>query len=464
MKYLILFIAIVSSLNASCQTNQFIGDWLGKIKISGIELRIALHINEHDNIYITKLDSPDQNTFGISANKTTIIENDSILIDFPLMGAIYNGKFKNDEIHGIFHQNGFDLPLILSRYSGELTTPKRPQIPQAPFPYKEKEVKIKTKNETVKLVGTLTTPFTKGTHPAVILISGSGQQNRDEEIMNHKPFWVLADYLTRNGIAVLRYDDRGVGKSTGDFTKASTFDFADDAEAVFNFLSKQKGVDKSHIGIIGHSEGGLIAPIIATRNSAVKFIVLMAGPSVPGSIIIPDQQELIARASEEDEKDIEKETVLNKQIIEYIVSNSTNPNLTQELALKIERWIRELNITVPKSTTAKTLARQTAYTMTNEWMKTFLLISPQEYLEKVNCPTLALFGEKDLQVSVRANLQPMQQILINGKNNTVHVFPGLNHLFQTAKSGSPSEYQLIEETLSPDFLEFVKNWILQVKN
>lgn len=460
--YLLLFTCVITLTNTYSQESPFIGDWLGKLKISGIELRIAFHITSHDGIFVTKLDSPDQNSFGNPSYKTTVL-NDSIIIDFPLMGVTYNGTYKDESIDGIFHQAGLDLPLILTSHSGELASPSRPQTPIVPLPYKEKEVKIKTTSEGVKLSGTLTIPTTKKPHPAVILISGSGPQDRNEEIMNHKPFMVLADHLTRQGVIVLRYDDRGVGKSTGDFSKGTSYDFADDAEAAFNYLIKQKGVDKTKVGIIGHSEGGIIAPIVASRNKAVSFIILMAGPSVPGSVIIPDQQELILIASGENADNIKKQVQLNENIVEYVSHNSDSPNLNQELSDLIEDWIKELGVEVPKSISIKNFSKQTAKSFTGDWMKTFITLSPAAYIKKVSCPILALYGENDLQVSVRANAEPMQQLLVSHENSSVHFFPKLNHLFQTSTTGSPSEYVLIEETLSPDFLDFVCSWIKQLK-
>lgn len=458
----IAFIGIFLFFSAYSQSNAFYGSWLGEIKTSGIQLRIAFHISEKENVIITKMDSPDQNSFGNPAHKTIISEG-NISIDFPLMGAKYEGTLKNEIIEGTFHQSGLEMPLLLKRFEGELSAPKRPQTPKAPFPYSEKEVSIKTNNEKVKLSGTLTTPEGKGPFPAVILISGSGPQDRNEELMGHKPFWVLADHLTRNGVVVLRYDDRGVGKSTGDFNKATSFDFAEDAEAAWNYLSKQKKIDKSKVGIIGHSEGGLIAPIVASKNKSVGFIILMAGPSVPGSIIIPDQQELIMKASESNEIEIEEQIKLNKLIVDYIVRNPSSSTLQQELSSKIESWVKEINYSVPKSLSVKSFARQTAYTYTTDWMKTFIVTSPSDYIKDVTCPILALFGENDLQVSIRANFEPMQQLLYPHDNSSAHVFPGLNHLFQTSATGSPSEYSLIEETLSPIFLEYVVQWIKNLK-
>lgn len=454
------FLFTISLVNA--QTNPFIGSWLGKITSSGMQLRIAFHISEQESIIITKMDSPDQNSFGNAAHKTTISGN-HIVIDLPLMGAKYDGKLENDSLKGTFYQGGNEIPLNMGTFEGQLSAPKRLQVPQAPFPYKEKEVTIKTPNPKVKLSGTLTTPDGKGPFPAVILVSGSGPQDRNEELMGHKPFHVLADYLSRNGIVVLRYDDRGVGKSTGDFNKATSLDFAKDAEAVWKFLVKQKGVNKTKVGIIGHSEGGLIAPMVAAANKSVGFIVLMAGPSVPGGIIIPDQQELIMRASGTDEKEISQQTELTQLIINYIFQNASSTSLQQDLTTQIEKWIKELNFPVPKSSSSKSFARQTAYSYTTDWMKTFIITSPSDFIKDVDCPVLALFGENDLQVSVRANMEPMQQLLHSQQESSVHSFPNLNHLFQTSETGSPSEYLLIEETLSPAFLEYVSNWILNLK-
>lgn len=462
-KLLIAFSFVFSLTPLLGQNNPFIGSWLGQVDTLGIKLRIAFHISEKTGVIITKMDSPDQNSFGNPANKTSITNN-NIVIEFPLMGAKYEGNLNNDELTGIFYQSGIELQLLLKRFNGELSAPKRPQTPVAPFPYSEKEVTIKTVDEKVKLSGTLTIPAGKGPFPAVVLISGSGPQNRNEELMGHQPFFVLADYLSRNGIAVLRYDDRGVGKSTGNFAKATTFDFAEDAGAAWVFLSKQKKIDKTKVGLLGHSEGGLIAPIVASKNKDIDFIVLMAGPSVPGSVIIPDQQELIMRVSgTTSEKEIAQHIKLNQLIVNYVSEHSNSKTLNVDLTSKIEGWVDELGYTVPKSLSKKSFAKQTAQSYTEDWMKTFIIISPADYLKDVSCPVLALFGENDLQVSVRANLEAMQQLLQFNTHSTIKTFAGLNHLFQTSETGSPSEYQLIEETLSPTFLEYTHQWIKNIK-
>ncbi len=462
MKFILIILFFIQINLVFSQSNQFLGSWIGKIKTTGVELRIAFHITEKEGITITKMDSPDQNSFGNSAYNT-VINDSSIVIDLPLIGAKYIGIINNDVINGEFNQAGLELPLVLNRFDGVISAPKRPQQPTAPFDYEIKEVTIKTADEKVKLSGTLTIPKGKGPFPAVVLVSGSGPQDRNEELMGHQPFLVLADHLTKNGIVVLRYDDRGVGKSTGDFNVATSFDFADDAEAAFKLLLKQKKINPLQIGILGHSEGGLIAPIVASRNKDVKFIISMAGPSIPGSEIILDQQELIMRISETDENEINQQQELNKKILDFITLNVSSSNLQNELSNNIETWVKEINYLVPKHLSAKTFAKQTAYSFTTNWMKTFITTSPDEYIKSLTIPILALFGEKDLQVSPRANLIPMQQLLQSHKQSEVYVFPNLNHLFQTANTGSPSEYQLIEETLSPIFLDFVTNWIKQLK-
>jgi len=440
------------------QIDQFTGSWIGQLKGSGIDLRIAFHISEKDGIILSKMDSPDQNVFGSSAQKTLLKDN-TIMIDLPAFAIRYEGQRIGDSIIGKFFQTGAEFKLNLGPLTEVLTGPQRPQLPVAPFPYTQKDVKIKTPDEKVKLAGTLSLPTGKGPFPAVVLVSGSGPQNRNEEIMFHEPFLVLADYLTRNGIAVLRYDDRGVAQSTGNFETANTFDFAQDAEAAWKFLAKQKKINPKKVGIIGHSEGGIIAPIVAARNKQIGFIALMAGPSVPGTVVIPDQTELISRLSNVSEEEIHNQLMLQKFTSEFITKNQDSKSLQEDLFKEIESWLKSNAYKIPANLSPKTFAKQTAYTLTTNWMKTFLLTQPSHYLEQVNCPILALFGEKDLQVSPRANLIPMQQLLSTKSTSKVHVFQDLNHLFQTATTGAPTEYGKIEETLAPAFLIYITNWI-----
>lgn len=457
----IILLILISSFivkNSEAQNDQYIGTWLGHLKGPLTNLRIALHISEKEGVLLTKLDSPDQFSFGNAANKTTL-DQEGIHIDFPLMGAKYVGQMSNDSLVGTFYQNGTETPLNLGRFEGEILPPARPQTPKAPFNYSSKDVVIKTKDDKVKLAGTLTIPEGKGPFPAAILVSGSGPQDRDEYLMGHRPFHVIADYLTRNGIAVLRYDDRGVGKSTGVFATATSFDFADDAEAAHSFLKKQSKIDKTKVGIIGHSEGGLIAPIVASRKSDVGFIILLAGPSVSGRDIIIDQQELIMLASGEDSLEVQKTKQSSIQVMDFIAENHTKENLVDLLATKIEELNKELNAEIPKAYSPKSYARQVAFSFGSAWMKTFILTNPQDYLTKTNCPILALYGEKDLQVSVRANEEQMRKVLDGKEKSEVVVFKNLNHLFQHADLGIPSEYQAIEETISVDVLQKMTSWI-----
>lgn len=454
---ILLFSIIISFQFIFSQSPNFQGDWLGKLRVSGIELRLVFHINKEDSVLSTKLDSPDQNALGILANKTEVID-DSIYIELFLMGATYAGKLKDSVIQGTFKQAGQSFELDLKKTQQIIHASKRPQTPKPPFNYNTKEVTIKT-TYGIELAGTITQPKGKGPFPGVVLISGSGPQDRNEEILRHKPFWVIADYLAKKGFTVLRYDDRGIGKSTGIFEGATTFDFAKDAQTAYEFLNNYRKIDTSRIGLIGHSEGGLIAPIIAAENKHVDFIVLLAGPSVQGSKIIVDQQELIALAAGTDSSKVKKDVVLFQNMMDFILKNQLSEQLNTELQEQIRYWISEIKIEVPQQFSPGQYAQYLSNAFTNNWMKSFIAIDPADFLKQVDCPILALFGEKDLQVSVRANLEQMKKFIKPNNGSQLTVFENLNHLFQTANSGSPVEYQLIEETISPLVLEYVFEWM-----
>ena len=312
------------------------------------------------------------------------------------------------------------------------------------------------------LAGTLTLPEKGGPFPVAILVTGSGPQNRDEELLGHKPFLVLSDYLTRQGIAVLRYDDRGVAASGGEFKTATTLGFATDAEAALSFLQTRKDIDITKIGIIGHSEGGISAPIVASRHRELAFVVLMAGPGLTGEQILLLQSELIARAEKGDEKTIASNLSLSADMYKVIRKTADNA--------KAEKKLRDL-ITA----TDKKNARDTSYhkqseaaiseeikTLTSPWFRCFLTLDPQDYLTKVKCPLLAINGSLDLQVPPKENLAAIERAMIFGGNvdYTVEELPDLNHLFQHATTGSPTEYSTIEETISPSAMELMARWVL----
>jgi len=276
--------------------------------------------------------------------------------------------------------------------------------------------------------------------------------------MGHKPFLVIADYLTRKNIAVLRYDDRSMGESEGDYRSATTVDFATDAAAAFEFLKNHKQINQEKIGIAGHSEGGLIAPMIAAKNKDISFIILLAGPGTQGDQVLIDQTELILKAEDTDEKEIEESIKTNKKIYKILATTADN----KKAAKKIKKLSMK-NFDESDDTSEERI-EQSIRVLTSDWFRYFLSYNPYPTLTKVQCPVLALIGENDLQVPAKKNLEAIERALTEGGNNNFKLkeLKGLNHLFQTSETGSPGEYSKIEETFSPEALELIVNWIQKV--
>ena len=438
------------------------GQWSGVLKLPGSQLRIVFNISKTDSGYASTMDSPDQGAKGIPTTKTDF-ENGVLKITAEKLKMNFEGNLENDTIvKGSFVQNGFTFPLNLTRGLVEKHVLKRPQEPQKPYPYYSEEVRIENKKDSVVLYGTLTMPSKEGLFPAVVLISGSGPQNRDEELMGHKPFLVLSDYLTRNGIAVLRYDDRGTGKSKGIFSKGTSFDFSNDAEAAFNYLLSRKEIIANKIGLMGHSEGGLIAPMIAARNNNVGFVVMLAGTGLSGDQIMLLQQELIARADGSTEADIQKTKRVNKAVFDIVRKNENQTNLNAELSAYLKNEL-EKDTALSKSIgmSVDDYIKSTLKQIASPWFQYFLKYDPQPVLTQVKCPVLAINGEKDLQVPPKEDLAAIIKALKKGgnKNFLTKELPGLNHLFQECKTGSPLEYNEIEQTFSPIAMQEVLNWI-----
>jgi uncharacterized protein len=331
------------------------------------------------------------------------------------------------------------------------TEEKRPQNPVKPYPYREEEVTYESKEPGVKLVGTLTLPDSGGPFSAVLLITGSGSQDRNEEIMGHKPFLVLADHLTRKGIAVLRVDDRGVGGSSPGTIEPSSLNFAQDVMGGVSYLKSRKEINPKWIGLIGHSEGGIIAPMVAAQSSDIAFIVMMAGTGVSGDEILTLQSELIMKANGASEELVQEN--IKAQKILYEIMRSTPDN--EEAEKKMREAVSGMNPVIRDAVHAQLKPTLSA------WMRYFITYDPQETLGKVKCPVLAINGEKDLQVSPRQNLPAIEKALRAGGNKDYKTMElqGLNHLFQTCKIGSVSEYSQIDETISPAVLELISSWI-----
>lgn len=462
----ILLFLILISLPAIAQQNQLVGYWQGALKISTIELRIVFKVNEkEDSTLSATLDSPDQGAYDIPVAAVTF-NPPHVRFDVTSVAGFFEGNLddKGETIIGKWSQGGQVLDLELSR-SDSVITINRPQEPKPPFPYNEEEVVFENKVANITLTGTFTYPKEGANFPVVILVSGSGPQNRNEELLGHKPFLVLADYLTQNGIAVLRYDDRGIGNSTTDFSSATTLDFVGDALSAVEFLKSKDILNKNQIGIIGHSEGGLIAPLAAVQTDDVAFIIMMAGPGLRGKEILILQTELILRANGESEDQIKKGAELNEQLYEILLSEKDSATASTRFRDVFESAYNEMTDEEKTEFGDKDIFMDRHFGMLQSpWFRYFLAYDPFETLTKVKCPVLAINGEKDLQVPPKENLAMIEKAFKeSGKvNYKLAELSGLNHLFQTSESGSPLEYSKIEETISPSVLQLMKDWILEI--
>ena len=448
----ILFLLFTFLTSCSMDAQDITGQWNGILKTQGIQLRVVFHINKTDTGYSSTMDSPDQGAKGLPTT-STYFENSTLKITAPNFGLEYDGTLGHDSIIGTYKQGGQSFPLNLSKEKNKKATVIRPQEPLKPYPYYAEDVTFKNNKANVTLVGTLTLPQKEGNYPVVILITGSGPQNRDEEILGHKPFLVISDYLTRNGIAVLRYDDRGVAKSTGDFKTATTADFATDVESAISYLKTRKEINAKKIGLIGHSEGGTIAPIVASKSKDVDFIVLLAGQGLSGDKLMLLQKEKIEQAMHIDEKEISKGQEIFSGAYRIILESHTDDT---NLKNKLNTYFNQsFDNKLPEEQ-----VNAITNSITTTWMIYFLKYNPVPTLEKVKCPVLAIDGEKDLQVPPE-NLIAIKTALEKGgnKNVTTKLFPNLNHLFQDCKTGLPSEYSEIEETFSPAALDEITKWI-----
>jgi len=432
------------------------GQWNGVLSVQGINLRIVFHVNQVGDGYTATMDSPDQGASGIPVTSATF-KDMKLSLAIPNISLQYEGEFKIDSIVGTFKQGGLSIPMTLKRTPVILN---RPQEPAPPYPYRSEDITFENKSAGITLAGTLTMPTAGSNFTAVILISGSGAQDRNEEIMGHKPFLVIADYLTRNGIAVLRYDDRGTAQSTGNFATATTADFATDAESAMAYLKTRTEINPQKIGLMGHSEGGAIAPMIAARSNDVAYIVMLAGPGLRGDKISLLQNELIGRASGMSEDKIARGGKLNIILYDKII-NSKEAVTQQEMVDLMTSMKAELAEFAPEGINIENFIKATAAQMTSPWMHHYFRYDPASALERVKCPVLAVNGNKDLQVSAKENLLAISNALKKGGNTnvTLKVYPNLNHLFQECTTGLPTEYARIEQTFSPEVLKDVTAWI-----
>lgn len=460
----ITLIALFTLISSTLFGQDITGQWNGILTVPGGQLPLIIHVSKTDTGYTATMDSPDQKAFGMPLTTTTF-ENGVMKFSFPAAAMAYEGSLKDHKFSGNFTQSGQTFALDFTREKVEKTALVRPQEPKKPYPYYSEDVVFANTKSGNTLSGTLTLPTKEGSFPVVVLISGSGAQNRDEALLGHKPFLVLADFLTRNGIGVLRYDDRGTGESTGNYATATTLNLATDTEAAVNYLLTRKEINKKKIGLMGHSEGGVIAPMVASQSKNISFIVLLAGTGLRGDQLLLLQQELIAKAYGANEETLQKNKAMNAKMLNMVLTSANDEKLTADLTAYCKKYIAE---TTDKSfmdgMTEDEFITEQLNAYTTPWMKYFIRLDPAVALEKTSCPVLAINGSKDLQVPPKENLSAIKTALTKGGNKAVTTkeLPNLNHLFQECSTGSPQEYATIEQTLSPLAMNEILGW-LQLK-
>ena len=444
---------------------QLAGIWVGPVVVSGITIRLILRIKQDSAGALTaRMDVPDQGANDLPVEVITL-QGQQVRFEASNLGS-YEGTLSNDasEISGQLIQGSTALPVTFKR-TDKVPSLGRPQDPQKPYPYIEEEVTYENKTDAVKLAGTLTLPRSKEPSPAVVLITGSGLQDRNETIAGHRPFLVLADHLTRLGIAVLRVDDRGIGGSGPGSPTATSENYAGDVLAGVEFLKNRKEINPRQIGLIGHSEGGIIAPMAAIRSKDVAFIVLMAGTGLPGDEVITIQTDLLLKAQGAEDEGRRLTRDLFDGVFAILKANddsaTTEKRIREMLAAKTAAWTEAQRKGLSQILT--TIDTQLKQFYLSEWFRFFLRHDPRPTLRKVQVPVLALNGDKDLQAAPRENLDGIAAALKGGGNKdfSIVLLPHHNHLFQTSRTGLPTEYGEIEETISPMTLKTISDWILK---
>lgn len=435
------------------------GSWAGELDIQGTKLPLIFNIKQNDSNYTATFDSPAQGAKDIPISATTFVNNE-LIFDAKNLGIHYKGSYENEQISGTFTQGKMIIPLVLTRKIVADISPKRPQTPKGPFDYNVAEILIVNPLEKNTLAGTLTTPKNKKEFTVAILITGSGQQNRDEELFSHKPFWVIADDFAKKGIGVLRLDDRGIGGSTNGNKNPTSQNFASDISAAVDYLAS-KGYKK--IGLIGHSEGGMIAPMVALNNKKVAYIISLAGPGIPIDQLLSLQANALAKSNGATPEEIKRSAELNQKIYQKII-HSSETNLQPELKnLLTEEYKTFPKDKLPPENQLNKLIESQYQQLTSPWFVYFLKWNPNAYWSKIKIPVLALNGSLDLQVTPKENLAGIKYNLEKAKNKDFEIteLEHLNHLFQEAKTGKVEEYSQLEQTISPTVLDKMSTWILK---
>jgi uncharacterized protein len=466
LRFILLLLAFQIYAALCSGQKKFIGLWEGKIKAGAVDLRMVINfsMDENNNLKAV-LEMPDHQT-TLAANELTV-SGDTAVARFREAKAVYEGVLQGDStIKGVWKQVTVRLPLDLKKVD-KITFPPRPQTPTPPFSYKSEDIEYFNSDNSIKYAGTITIPPGKGPFPAAILITGSGQQDRDETMMGHKTFAVIADHLTKQGFIILRVDDRGVGGTTGDAKNATTADFAKDVMVGLDYLKKRPEVNAKKIGMIGHSEGGMIAAMIGAERKDIDFIVLLAAPGIKITELMVEQNRAVFTKSGLPEKSVSAYAALYRKLIETIITSDT-AQVKENLTAVVDKWRDTTDKAAVVSTTGifntntrDEFVNQFAGLAANPWFSYFFRFDPTPYLEKLSSKVLALNGAQDVQVLSASNLAGIRTALQKSKAKTVDIveLPGMNHLFQTCKDCSVIEYSKLEETFSPIALQKMSEWL-----
>lgn len=476
LRIFLSLLSLCAATTAQSEPDPLVGPWRGELRVGVAKLEVELHIAKGEAGYTATFDSVTQGARGIPVASVTL-EGDLLTARLPRIGAEYVATFvaatgaDSKKLDGTWSQGGRKLDLDLE--PGGERPQRRPQHPTGELPYAQEEVAFGHDPSAdlaasfrvgggapVTLAGTLTIPAGDGPHPAAVMITGSGPQDRDESLLGHKPFLVIADHLTRRGVAVLRFDDRGTAASTGDFAKATSADFADDVRAALRYLRTRDDIDHARVGLIGHSEGGAIAPMVAAGPDAdmVHFAVLIAPPSVKLREVLARQSELIGLAEGGDADAVARNVEISQRAIDAVVAS---PDDAAARAAALEKIAAEYRTKFPEEapeTINSALAR-----LDTPWMRWLLDYDPVPSLREMECEVLAMFGGKDLQVDPAQNRPPLEAALADrSKPAKVVTVRGVNHLFQHTETGRVSEYGQLEETFAPEALQLMQEWIAAV--
>ena len=470
MKKIALLLTAFGFLSTAFAQRNIEGTWQGKLNVATTSLRLVIHVKTEKGSYSATMDSPDQGVKGIPVSSVRVA-GDSLFLEVAAAHAKLTGHLTSDSTFSGQWFQGSSLPLDLKKqYRGETAEEaKRPQTPKPPFPYKTEDVVYFNKDKTIKYGATLTSPQGAGPFPALLLITGSGQQNRDEEIFGHKPFAVIADYLTRKGYVVMRVDDRGVGQTTGDVQHATSKDFAADAMVSLDYLKALPQVAKTKLGLLGHSEGGMIAQLVSAQRTDVSFVIMLAGPGQKIIDLMGEQNRAVLRTSGLPAKNIDAYVDLYKSL-GLVMANARSDSAARLEALPVlNAWLAKTPKEIAATTTGingeaskQKFIAEFSKTFRTPWFNYFIKYNPDDYVRKMKkVKVLALNGSKDIQVAAGPNLSALKTSLQKAGNTSFETIElkGLNHLFQHCTKCTVAEYGELEETIAPEVLEIIGQWI-----